>query len=268
MSLNIHPTAIVAKEAEIADGVIIGPYCIVDANVKIGEGTELKPFVHVCDYTTIGKNCLIMEHANIGAVPQDYSFKGEISYAVIGDNVTCREYVTIHRAAGEGNSTIVGNNNLLMENVHIAHNVIVGSYVTIANKTGIAGHVHVDDFAVIGGMSGFHQFVHVGKYCMIGAMSRVVQDIPPYCLASGDPIKIYDINKVGLQRRGFEESQRIVIRRMYKLIYGAHLTVREGLAEIEKQYGEMPEAKEILAFAAKATRGFAQKIKVTGKKEA
>lgn len=268
MSINIHPTAVVSKNAELADGVIIGPYCIVDDKVKIGEGTELKPFVHVCDYTTVGKNCTIMEHANIGAAPQDLSYRGEVSYVVIGDRVTCREFVTVNRAAGEENSTVIGNDVLLMESVHVAHNVVIGNNITVANKTGIAGHVHIDDFAVIGGMSGFHQFVHIGKYCMIGAMSRVVQDIPPFCLASGDPIKVYDINKVGLRRRGFEENQRTAIRRMYKLIYGSHLTVREGLAELEKQYGEMTEAKEILDFAANATRGFAQRVKLTGRKEA
>lgn len=268
MSINIHPTAVVSKDAELADSVIIGPYCIVDGKVKIGEGTELKPFVHVSDYTTIGKDCVIMEHANIGAAPQDLSFKGEESYAVLGDKVTCREFVTVNRAAGEGQSTIVGNNVLLMESVHVAHNVVIGNNITIANKTGIAGHVHIDDFAVIGGMSGFHQFVHIGKYCMIGAMSRIAQDVPPFCLASGDPVRVYDINKVGLRRRGFEEEQRTAIRRMYKLIYGSHLTVREGLAEVERQYGETAEAKTILDFAANATRGFAPRIKVTGKKEA
>jgi len=268
MSVNIHPTAVVSSEAEIADGVVIGPYCIVDAKVKIGGGTELKPFVHVCDYTTLGKNCIIMEHANIGAAPQDLSFKGEVSYVTIGDKVTCREYVTVNRAAGEGKSTVIGNNVLLMESVHVAHNVVIGNNITIANKTGIAGHVHIDDFAVIGGMNGFHQFVHIGKYCMIGAMSRVAQDVPPFCLASGDPVKVYDINKVGLRRCHFEEAQRTAIRRMYKLIYGSHLTVREGLTEVERQYGEMSEAKEILEFAKNATRGFAQRIKVTVRKEA
>lgn len=268
MSVNIHPTAVVANGAELADGVIIGPYCIVDEKVKIGYGTELKPFVHVCDYTSIGKNCIIMEHANIGAAPQDHSFRGEISYAVLGDNVTCREYVTVNRAAGEGNSTIVGNKVLLMESVHVAHNVVIGNNVTIANKTGIAGHVHIDDFAVIGGMNGFHQFVHIGKYCMIGAMSRVSQDVPPFCLASGDPIKVYDINKVGLRRCQFDEAQRTEIRRMYKLIYGSHTTVREGLAEVERQFADSLAAKEIIEFAKNATRGFAQRIKVSGKKEA
>jgi len=268
MSVNIHPTAVVTDGAELADGVIIGPYCIVDGKVKIGEGTELKPFVHVCDYTTIGKNCIIMEHANIGAAPQDHSFRGEVSYAVLGDNVTCREYVTVNRAAGEGNSTVIGNNVLLMEGVHVAHNVVIGNNITIANKTGIAGHVHIDDFAVIGGMNGFHQFVHIGKYCMIGAMSRVTQDVPPYCLASGDPIKVYDINKVGLRRCQFDEAQRTEIRRMYKLIYGSHMTVREGLAEVERRYANSAEAKEIIDFAKNATRGFAQRIKVGIKKEA
>lgn len=267
MSVNIHPTAIVSKNAEIADNVVIGPYCIIDAKVKIAEGTELKPFVHICDYTTIGKNCVILEHANIGAVPQDLSFKGEISYAVLGDKVTCREYVTVNRAAGEDNSTIIGNNVLLMEGVHVAHNVVIGNNITIANKTGIAGHVHIDDFAVIGGMSGFHQFVHIGKYCMIGAMSRVVQDIPPFCLASGDPIRVYDINKVGLRRCRFEEPRRSAIRRMYKLIYGSGLTIREGIAEIEKQFADVADANEIIAFAKNATRGLAQRIKISGKKE-
>lgn len=260
MMTRIHPTAIVSKDAEIGQNVEIGPYCIVDGNTKIGDGTVLRGFVHVCNYTEMGKNCTIYDHAVIGGDPQDLSYKGEISWAKIGDGVVCREYVTINRASGEGEETLVGDKCFIMEGVHVAHNVKIGRECTIANKAGLSGHVQVGDYAVIGGMTGFHQFVHIGSYCMIGGMSRVNQDVPPYCLAVGSPLRVYDINRVGLRRRGFDTRTRSQIREMYKLIYDPHTTVREGIAEVARRFQNDSAAKLILDFAAEATRGFAPRV--------
>lgn len=260
MGTTIHPTAIVSNKAKLGEDVRIGPYCIVDDGTRIGDRTVLLGFVHVCNYTEVGSDCTLYDHATIGGDPQDLSYKGEKSYAKLGNNVVCREYVTVNRAAGEGESTIIGDSCFIMEGVHVAHNVKIGRECTIANKTGLAGHVHIGDYAVIGGMSGFHQFVHIGSYCMIGGLSRITQDVPPYCLASGVPLRVYDINRVGLKRRGFDSPTRMRIRKMYGIIYNSGRTVREGLAEVRRLFGEDSAARLILDFAAGATRGFAPRI--------
>lgn len=260
MSVQIHPTAIVAKEAELGENVKIGPYCIVDPKVKIGDGTELRAFVRVCDYTEMGSGCVMHEHAVIGGVPQDLSYRGEVTWAILGDKVVCREFVTVNRAVGEGSATRVGDGCFIMEGVHLAHNVRIGRECTIANKSGLSGHVVVGDFVVIGGIAGFHQFTHIGSYCMIGGLSRVTQDVPPYCLAAGIPLRVFDINKVGLRRRGFESATRRKIRDMYKLIYNSSLPMKEALKRIDERYPGDAEAKMILDFAAQSTRGFTPRM--------
>ncbi|MDO5116523.1 MAG: acyl-ACP--UDP-N-acetylglucosamine O-acyltransferase [Synergistaceae bacterium] len=260
MSIQIHPTAIVAKEAEIGDGVKIGPYCIVDPKTRIGEGTELRAFARICDYASLGADCVIHEHAVIGGIPQDLSYKGEETWAILGDRVVCREYVTVNRAVGEGNSTVVGDGCFVMEGVHFAHNVRIGRECTIANKAGLSGHVVVGDYVVIGGMTGFHQFTHIGSYCMVGGLSRITQDVPPYCLAAGVPLRVFDINKVGLRRRNFDMRTRQKIREMYRLIYNSSLPMKEALRQIEERYPGDAEAKMILDFAAASSRGFTPRV--------
>ncbi len=260
MSIQVHPSAIVSKDAEIGDDVQIGPFCIVDGKTKIGARTELKAYSRVCDYTEVGTDCVFHEHAVIGGAPQDLGYKGETSWARIGNNVVCREFVTINRATGEGEETRVGDNCFIMENVHLAHNVVIGRDCTIANKAGLSGHVHVGDFAVIGGMSGFHQFVHIGSYCMVGGLSRLTQDVPPFCLAAGAPCRVYDINRVGLRRRGFSPESRRNIRDMYKIIYNSGLTIREGIKEVARIYAEDEAAKILLTFADESTRGFTPRM--------
>lgn len=260
MSTVIHPTAIVSKGACLGENVKIGPYCVVDGRTKIGDGTELRAFARVCDFTEIGSNCTLHEHCVIGGLPQDLSFKGEETWVRIGSGVVFREFVTVNRAAGEGEETRVGDNCFVMEGVHLAHNVKVGREVTIANKAGLSGHVHVGDYAVIGGLAGFHQFVHVGPYCMVGGMSRVVQDVPPYCLAAGVPLRVYDINKVGLRRRGIDLATRSLIRQIYKELYNSGSTFRAALSEVGKKFGDSQPAKMILDFAAESKRGFSPRV--------
>lgn len=257
MSTYIHPTAIVSDKAVLGDGVRIGPFCVVDEDVVLGAGTELIALAHVCRYTKVGENCTIHENAVVGGIPQDLSFGGEKSWVVIGNNVTIRESVTVNRSCGEGSVTSVGDSCMIMEGVHLAHNVTVGNGCVIANKAGLSGYVEIGDYAVIGGMAGFHQFVRVGRYCMVGGMCRVTQDVPPYCLAAGEPLRIFDINKIGLQRRGFEPSERQLIRRIYKAINNPNLPRKEGLAEAEELYGNEDTAKIILDFYRTSERGVA-----------
>lgn len=260
MGVCIHPTAIVSPKAQLGDNVKIGPFCIVDDKVVIGDNTELRAYVHIYDYSVIGSGCTIFDHTVIGGEPQDITFKNEESWVRIGNNIMCREYVTINRAVGEGKATTVGDNCFLMENVHLAHNVEIGHDCTIANKCGFSGHTKIGDYVVVGGMAGFHQFVHVGSYCMIGGLSKIVRDVPPFCLANGSPIKVYDINRVGLRRRGFDAEARKQIRQMYRTLYSPNLTIREGLVVLEKNFGSIPECRMILDFAAASTRGLSPRI--------
>lgn len=267
MGTIIHSTAIVSKGAELGENIHIGPYCIVEDKTKIGDRTVLRGFARICSYTEIGSGCVIHDHATIGGDPQDLSYNGEISYAKLGDNVVCREYVTVNRASGEGEETIIGDGCFIMEGAHMAHNVKIGRECIIANKVGLSGHVHIGDYTVIGGMSGFHQFVHVGSYCMIGGLSRITQDVPPYCLAVGVPLRVYDINRIGLKRRGFDSETRQQIREMYRIIYNSEKTVKKGLDEVARLFKDNCAAKLILDFASDANRGFTPRITQDWKKK-
>lgn len=260
MSVNIHSTAIVSPNAQLGENVKIGPFCIVDENVAIGDSTELRAYVRIYPFTEMGSGCTIFDHAVIGAEPQDTTFKKEESWVRIGDNLMCREYVTINRAVGEGKATLVGDDCFIMENVHLAHNVRIGNDCTIANKCGLSGYTWLGDHIVVGGMTGFHQFVRVGSYCMVGGLSKVARDIPPYCLADGSPLKVYDINRIGLKRRGFDSGKRKLIREIYKTIYDHHKGTRECLAETEERFGFTEEGREILDFIAASQRGLTPRI--------
>ena len=260
MSVFIHPTAIVSPKAQLGENVRIGPFCMVDDKVMVGDNTELRAYVHIYNYTEMGSGCTVFDHTVIGGEPQDITFKNEETWVRIGNNLMCREYVTMNRAVGEGKATTVGDNCFIMENVHLAHNVQIGHDCTIANKCGFSGHTHIGDYVVVGGMAGFHQFVHVGSYCMIGGLSKIVRDVPPFCLANGSPIRVYDINRIGLKRRGFDSETRRRIRDMYRTLYDPARTIREGLAELEVKYGTTPEGRMILDFASESTRGLSPRI--------
>lgn len=260
MGAYIHPTAIVSSKAQLGENVKIGPFCLVEDNAILGDNTELRAYVHVYGYTEMGSNCTIFDHSVIGAEPQDITFSNEETWVKIGNNFMCREYVTINRAVGEGKATVVGDDCFIMEGVHLAHNVKIGNDCTVANKCGFSGYTEIGDCVVVGGMAGFHQFVHVGSYCMIGGLSKIVQDVPPYCLANGSPIKVYDINRIGLKRRGFDSKTRKFIREMYKVLYDPSRTMREGLAELEGKYGSTVEGRMILDFASQSTRGLSPRI--------
>ena len=256
MSTKIHPTAIIAPGAEIDDGVEIGPYCIIDGKVKIGSGTKLKAFVTVHDYVSIGKNCEFYEFDAIGGDPQDHGYKGEVSYVKIGDDNLFRENVTVSRATDEGNETVVGNNCFIMEGVHFAHNVKVGNFVTVANKVGLSGFVEVGDHTVFGGMAGVHQFVRIGSYCMIGGMYRVVKDVPHYVLASGEPLRLTGLNRVGLERAGINEETRRKIINFYRELYDKEKRFTDNLNEAVKNKSQyIPEIQKIIEFYEGSKRG-------------
>ena len=256
MSTEIHPSSIISPEAEIGDGVKIGPYCYVEGDAKIGSGTELTGFVSIHGHVTIGSACKICEHTAIGGDPQDHGYHGEISYVTIGDNTLIRENVTISRATGEGNSTTVGKDCFIMEGVHLAHNVRVGDQVTIANKVGLSGFVEVGNHTVFGGMAGVHQFVRIGEYCMIGGLYRVSKDVPHYTLASGEPLRLTGLNKIGLSRGGFETGTIREIYRFYRELYRKDRSFTASLKDMMTHKEEyIPEIRKILEFYEGTKRG-------------
>ncbi|MCX7829018.1 MAG: acyl-ACP--UDP-N-acetylglucosamine O-acyltransferase [Thermanaerothrix sp.] len=256
MSVLVHPTAVVSPEAQIGEGVVIGPYCVIDGKVVIGDGTVLESFVRICDYVKIGPRCRIYDHVTLGRAPQDFGFKGEESWVRIGADVVMRENVTVHRASGEGKETVVGDGTYLMEGCHLGHNVRVGSHCVLANKVGLAGYSTVGDRVTIGGMAGVHQFVSIGRSCMIGGLSKVVKDVPPFCLADGRPARIHGLNKVGLRRQGFSAEDRSRIRWIYDELRTGPLPLREALKDLAERLPEDRFVRELLDFMGCCRRGW------------
>ena len=252
---GIHATALVDPSAQIAANVSIGPFCIVEANTSIGEGTSLESHVVIKRGTSIGKNCRIWPHVVLGHEPQDMKYKGEESFLQIGDNNILREMVTIHRATGAGQATILGNNNLLMAYVHIGHNCLIGSNTMISNSTGISGHVTIEDKSIIGGFVGIHQFVHIGKMAMVGGLSKVVQDVPPFCIADGRPAKIHGLNIRGLRRNGVESEQRNQVGTAFKLLYRSGLNTSQALERVHAEVPESPTLDYLTDFLERVREG-------------
>lgn len=252
--LQIHPTAVIHPSATVAEDVVIGPYAVVGERAFIDRGTRLGAHAVVEAFTTLGRDCQVFSGAVVGGVPQDLKFQGEESYCVIGDRNVIREHATVNRATAEGDVTRIGNDNLIMAGVHVAHDCQIGNGVVIANGVSLAGHVIVEDLAVIGGMTGLHQFIRVGRMAMVGAMSRLSQDVPPFMLTEGSPPRVYGLNAVGLRRKGVPPEARAQLKKAYKLLYRSGLSVGQAIAEIGK-LDPSPELRHLIAFLQSSERG-------------
>ena len=255
MPAEIHDTAIVHPNAQIGDGTSIGPYSIIGEDVKLGENCRIGSSVLVEGRTTLGENNRVFHGAAIGTVPQDLKYDGALSYVKIGDDNVIREYVTINCATDEGESTLIGNGNLLMAYVHVAHNCLLGDHIILANSVNLAGHVIIQDFAIIGGVVPVHQFVTIGAHSFIGGGSRIPKDIPPFVKVAGNPPRIGGINTVGLQRRGFTNEQISQIKQAYKYLYRSDLNVSQAMELIEKELPRTPEVMMLVDFINESRRG-------------
>jgi len=253
----IHSTAVVAEGANIADDVKIGPYCVIGEHVSLGEGTELISHVVIGGRTSMGKGNRIFPFAAIGMEPQDLKFHGEPSSVEIGDNNTIRENVTINSGTeGGGMLTSIGNSNLLMAYVHIAHDCHLGNEVVMANCATLAGHIEIHDGAIIGGMSAIHQFVRVGRYSMIGGMSGIGKDVPPFCLtAGGYRPGLVGLNVIGLKRKGFSLDDIASLKKAYRLLLQGTGKMGEKITRAELEMDENHYAGELLQFVRDAKRG-------------
>ncbi len=254
--VRIHPTALVAPGAELAADVTVGAYAVIGSRVRIGAGTEIGPHVVIDGRTTIGQGNRIYQFASIGAPPQDLKYKGELSELLIGDGNHIREFCTLNPGtAGGGMVTRVGNANMLMNYVHIAHDCALGSHIVLANAAQLGGHVAIEDYAVLGALAGIHQFVTVGESAMVGAGSMVSQDVPPFCNATGDRARLRGLNTVGLKRRNFAPDVVRAIKRTYRVLFQSGLKAAEAVAQARQEHPDVPEVERLAAFVERSERG-------------
>ncbi len=250
----IHPTAIIDPSARLGADVSIGPYCIIGADVEIGDGTWLQHHVTVMGPTRIGKNNRFFAYSSIGQQTQDLKYRAEPTGLEIGDDNTFREFCSVHRATSPGDKTIIGSHNNFLCYVHIAHDCIVGSHVIFSNNGTLAGHVLVGDHAILGGLSAVHQFCRIGTRSIIGGCSKIVQDVPPYCTADGNPARARGLNIVGLKRAGFSRDQMRALRDAFRKVYRSGLNNAQAVEEL-RALKLTPEAEVLTDFVAGTKRG-------------
>lgn len=257
MSTHIDPRADVSPKAELGNNVAIGPFTIVEAGAVIGDGTSVAGNALIARGARIGKECRIHHGAIIGHEPQDLKYNNEPTTCELGDRNVIREFATLHRGTGETGRTRIGNDNLLMGYVHIAHDCVLGSNIIMSNAAMLAGHVHVDDFAIIGGITPVHQFVRIGAHVMIGGGLRVPKDVPPFVRAAGEPLVFAGLNSVGLRRRGFSREAIDALDTAYGILYNAGLNVSQAVERIKADASltGFPEVQQVLAFIAQSKRG-------------
>ena len=252
----IHPAAIVDAGARIAEGVDIGPYAVIGAHVEIGAGTTVGAHAVVTGHTRIGRDNRIFQFTSIGDAPQDKKYAGEPTRTDIGDRNTIREFCTVNAGTvQDAGVTRIGNDNWIMAYVHVAHDCSVGDNVIFANCTQLAGHVHIDDWVILGGFTGVHQFCRIGAHSMTAISTVLVHDLPPYVMAQGDTAEAHGINAEGLKRRGFSTDAIVGIRRAYKTLYRAGLTLEEAKTALAGQVAQCAEVRPLIDFLALSTRG-------------
>jgi UDP-N-acetylglucosamine acyltransferase len=252
---TIHPTALIDASAQLDADVDVGPYCVIGPHVRVGAGTRLHAHVVLTGHTSIGANCEIFPFACIGGQTQDLKFKGGTSYVEVGDRTTLREYVTVNAGTDEGGITKIGRQCHIMAYAHIAHDCIVGHEVIIANCGTLAGHVVVEDQVILGGLSAVHQFTRLGRLCIIGGCNKVVQDVPPFMMADGNPLQVHTINSIGLKRKEISAETQSEIKRAFKILYRDGLSTSQAVAKLESELQPLPEIQQLIAFVKSSERG-------------
>jgi UDP-N-acetylglucosamine acyltransferase len=255
VSTRIHPSAIISPDAQIGTDVDIGPWAIVGDGCTIGDGSVIAARATLERNVILGANVKVGIGTVLGGDPQDLKFKGEHTTVEIGDGTTIREYTTINRGTTHSFKTTVGKNSFIMSYVHLAHDCHVGDGVILVNSVQLAGHVTVGDKAIIAGQSAAHQFVKIGQYSFVGGCSRISQDVPPYVKAVGNPIKLYGLNSVGLQRNNFPEEVVRELKRAYRIFFRSELNVTQAKERASAELQPYPEVLELLRFVEESGRG-------------
>ncbi len=257
--MSIHPTAVIDKKAELDSSVYVGPYAVIEEGVRIDAGTRVEAHAVVTGLTTIGKNNLIGSFATVGGAPQDLSYKGEPTEVIVGDDNQIREYASVHRGTPSGHGkTVIGNNNLLMAYIHIAHDCKIGDHIIMANVATLAGHVEVGDKASIGGLVAVHQFCRIGTYSYIGGVSGIGLDVPPYVIIAGtrNRTRISGINKIGLRRNGFSKETIKCLDKAFRIIFRSpNLLMKDAIDIAKSEFGDCPEVKTLITFFEESKRG-------------
>ena len=252
---EIHPTALVDDDAELGEGVRVGPHAIVGPRVEIGDRSVVGPDVLVEKDTTVGRECVLHKGAVLGTDPQDLKYDGERTTLHVGDRTVIREYATLNRGTDWSHETVVGSDCLIMAYSHVAHDCRLGDHVILSNAVNMAGHVSIEDWAIVGGIVPIHQFVRVGTHAFVGGGSRISQDVPPYCRVAGSPAKLYGLNTVGLERRGFEEDVRRSLKQAYRTIFNSQHPGSRGLTAVEESELDVPEVQRLVDFVRSSDRG-------------
>jgi UDP-N-acetylglucosamine acyltransferase len=257
-AIDCHPTAVVHEGARLAEGVRIGPNCVIGEHVSLGRDTVVEASAVITGYTSIGERNRIFSFASIGFEPQDLKFRGEVSTLEIGDDNIFREFVTIHRGTALGGGrTVIGSGNLFMAYTHIAHDCIVGSSIIFANAATLAGHVIVEDHSTIGAYSGVHQFCRVGTYAFIGGYTVATKDVLPYSKTVGNRALLYGVNTIGLERRGFSRERIDAIRAAYRILMHPSLNVTQAVEKLAAfpENGDGGDVRTLLEFIRSSKRG-------------
>jgi UDP-N-acetylglucosamine acyltransferase len=255
VSSQIHPTAVIDPGAEIGRDVVIGPYCVIHKGVSLGDECWLQHHITLCGPTKIGPGNKFYGFDSIGLPTQDLKYVGEPTFLEIGAGNTFREFVSIHRGTAPGSVTRVGNHGNFLAYSHIAHDCVVGDHVIFSNNGTLAGHVEVGDHAIIGGLTAIHQFCRIGRHALTGGCSKIVQDVPPFMIADGNPAVVRSYNKVGLERNGFSEIAMKQIKEAYRLIYRSKLNVQQAVEQIRLEFPESPELRQLVDFISNSPRG-------------
>ena len=251
----VHPTAILDHAAELGQGVEIGPWVIVGPRVCIGDRCRIGPRARLQRNVRLAEDVSVGDGSIVGGDPQDLKYKGEETWVEVGAGTIIREYSTINRGTTQSYRTTVGARCFIMSYVHLAHDCHLGDEVVIANGTQLAGHVTIQDHAVLSGLNAVHQFVTIGAYAFVGGGSRVNQDIPPYVKAVGNPMELYGLNSIGLQRAGFSGETVAALKRAYRLFFNSELNLSQALERARTDLPPFPEVERFLAFVESSERG-------------
>jgi UDP-N-acetylglucosamine acyltransferase len=253
--VRIHPTAIVGPGAELGIGVAIGPYAIVEGGTVLGDRVRIGPHTHIAWGARLAEDVQVFTGAVVGSIPQDLKFGGEETTLEIGARTVIREFCDLNRGTKAHGRSEIGSDCLLMAYVHVAHDCIVGGHCILANLVQLGGHVELGEWVIIGGGTPVHQFCRIGAHAMIGGGFRVVQDVPPYMLAAGEPLRPHGLNSIGLRRRGFSAETLSTLKKAYRILYRSGLNTTQALERIREELPANPEVSHLLDFITASRRG-------------
>jgi len=255
VTARIHPTALVHPHAQLGEGVEVGPFAIIGPDVVVGDRCRIGPRATLERYVRLAGDVVIGEGSVLGGPPQDFKFKDEETWVEVGEGTVIREYATVNRGTAATGRTVVGARCFLMSYVHVAHDCRIGDRVIIANATQIAGHVTIHDYANLSGLAAVHQFVTIGSYAFVSGCTRVNQDVPPYVKASGNPMELYGLNSIGLQRAGFASETIAGLKRAYRLCFNSDLNLTQAIERARLDLPDLPEIERFIGFVESSGRG-------------